>query len=205
VREARAPLLERDLDPDPISQFSKWMGEVRDAELVEPTAMTLATSTKDGRPSARTVLLKGVDDRGFVFFTNYESRKGRELTENPHAALVFWWGALERQVCVTGSVARVSAAESDAYFNSRPAQSRIGALASRQSSVLASREDLDRRVAELTGQYKFGGIPRPAYWGGFRLTPETIEFWQGRANRLHDRLRYNRQRDGNWTVDRLSP
>jgi pyridoxamine 5'-phosphate oxidase len=204
VKEARPALLERDVDPDPIRQFSRWFEEAKDAVLVEPTAMTLSTSMRDGRPSARMVLLKGVDDRGFVFFTNYESRKGRELTDNPHAALTFWWGPLERQVNVTGTVARVSAEESDAYFNSRPVESRIGALASRQSSVLASREDLDRRVAELTAQYKHGGIPRPAYWGGFRLIPEVIEFWQGRANRLHDRLRYTRD-DSGWRVERLSP
>jgi pyridoxamine 5'-phosphate oxidase len=204
LKEARPALLERDLDPDPIRQFSRWFDEVRDAVLVEPTAMTLSTSTRDGRPSARMVLLKGVDHLGFVFFTNYESRKGRELADNPRAALTFWWGSLERQVNVTGTVARVSPEESDAYFKSRAAESRIGALASRQSSVLSSREELDRKVAELTSQYKHGGIPRPAYWGGFRLTPEMIEFWQGRANRLHDRLRYTR-RDGVWVFERLSP
>ena len=204
MREARPPLRERDADPDPVRQFARWLDEAKDAVLIEPTAMTLATSTRDGRPSSRTVLLKGVDAQGFVFFTNYESRKGRELAENPRAALTFWWGPLERQVSVTGAVARVSAQESDAYFNSRPPGSRIGALASRQSTVLRGRDDLDRRVSELTSQYRHGGIPRPDYWGGFRLTPDMIEFWQGRADRLHDRLRYTRRGDG-WVLERLAP
>ncbi len=203
-RDTRPPLLERDVDADPIRQFGRWMDEAHAAGLVEPTAMTLATSSADGRPSARMVLLKGVDERGLVFFTNYESRKGQDLAENPRAALVFWWGALERQVNVAGTVARVSAEESDAYFRSRPMASRIGALASHQSTVLASRDELDRRVAELERRHRSGEIPRPAHWGGFRLAPETIEFWQGRTNRLHDRLRYTR-RGGAWVLERLSP
>jgi pyridoxamine 5'-phosphate oxidase len=151
------------------------------------------------------VLLKGVDEQGFTFFTNYESRKGRELAENPNAALVFWWGTLERQVTVAGAVRRTSGAESDAYFATRPFGSRIGALASRQSSVLRDRAELDRRVAELAERYRDGNVPRPASWGGFRLAPQTIEFWQGRPDRLHDRHRYAKQADGTWTVERLSP
>ena len=197
-------LLERDADPNPIRQFELWLDDARRARLVEPTAMTLATATPAGVPSARIVLLKGVDRRGFVFFTNYESQKGRELAQNAKAALVFGWGKLERQVKVSGTVARVSEAESDVYFASRPLGSRIGAIASRQSAVLASREELDAKVAELTRRYEDGQVPRPAHWGGFRLTPDMLEFWQGRADRLHDRLRYCRQGD-RWKIDRLFP
>jgi pyridoxamine 5'-phosphate oxidase len=197
-------LQEGDLHPDPILQFGRWYDEALNANLVEPTAMTLATATSQGVPSARVVLLKGYDDRGFVFFTNYESAKGRELTENPSAALVFWWGVLERQIRVTGTVSRVSGEESDAYFDTRPVGSRLGAIASKQSTVLSSREDLDNRVRELAKQYRDGKIPRPAHWGGFRITPNVIEFWQGRPDRLHDRLRYLRS-GKNWKIERLSP
>ncbi|MBI4421341.1 MAG: pyridoxamine 5'-phosphate oxidase [Gemmatimonadetes bacterium] len=198
-------LREQDVDPDPIQQFARWFAEALAAKLIEPTAMALATATRAGVPSARMVLLKGFDQRGFVFYTNYESGKGRELAENPHAALVFWWDRLYRQVCITGTVARVSEKESDEYFASRPLGSRIGALASRQSSVLVSRDELDRRVAELSARYQNGTVPRPPSWGGFRLEPYRIEFWQGRDNRLHDRLRYTRQEGGRWKIERLSP
>ncbi|MSR05904.1 MAG: pyridoxamine 5'-phosphate oxidase [Gemmatimonadetes bacterium] len=197
-------LLERDADPNPIRQFELWLDDARRARVIEPTAMTLATTTRAGVPSARVLLLKGVDRRGFVFFTNYESQKGRELGENPRAALVFWWGKLERQVKVSGAVTRVPDAESDVYFATRPAGSRIGAIASAQSTVLASREELDRRVRELTKQYPDGDVPRPPHWGGFRLNPDMLEFWQGRADRLHDRLRYRREGSA-WIVERLSP
>jgi pyridoxamine 5'-phosphate oxidase len=197
-------LLESEVDPDPIVQFGHWFEEAQRADLVEPTAMTLATASRDGVPSARMVLLKGFDQRGFVFFTNYDSAKGRELTQNPKAALVFWWGPLERQIRVTGTVTRVSEPESDAYFATRPVGSRIGAIASKQSSVLKGRESLERMVEELTQRYRDGTIPRPAHWGGFRLEPGAIEFWQGRPDRLHDRLRYTK--DGSrWKIDRLSP
>jgi len=193
------------LDPDPVRQFSAWLEEARATGLVEPNAMTLATASRDGVPSARMVLLKGVDAQGFTFFTNYQSRKGRELDENPAAALVFWWETLQRQVNVTGTVRRVPDTESDAYFATRPFGSRIGALASRQSSVLPDRAELDRRVAELIQRHRDGIVPRPAWWGGYRLAPGTIEFWQGQADRLHDRQLYTRQADGTWRVERLSP
>lgn len=166
--------------------------------------MVLATADREGRPSARTVLLKDVDQRGFVFYTNYESRKGKELKENPRAALVFNWLQLRRQVCIEGSVSRVSREESEAYFKTRPRGHQLGAWASRQSSVVSGREELDRRLAALEVQYQGKEIPLPPYWGGYRVTPERIEFWQGRANRMHDRLLYRRQKDG-WVLERLAP
>jgi pyridoxamine 5'-phosphate oxidase len=198
-------LREDDVDPDAIRQFERWFDEATKTEVPEPNAMTLATTTPDGRPSARIVLLRGVDDRGFAFFTNYDSRKGRELDANPFAALVFFWHELERQVRVEGSVHRVSADESDYYFHSRPASSRIGAWASPQSEVIESRELLENRCRELEKGFEDGAIPRPSNWGGFRLVPETIEFWQGRPSRLHDRLRYSVSKQGGWTIDRLAP
>ena len=204
VLGAHLGLNEADVNPDAIAQFARWYEEAQGAGLVEPTAMTLATANRQGVPSARMVLLKGFDERGFVFFTNYESAKARDLLENPAAALVFWWGSLERQIRITGEVSRASEAESDAYFASRPAGSRIGAIASRQSTPLGNREDLERAVEELSRRYGEGPIPRPAHWGGFRLDPNMIEFWQGRADRLHDRLRY-RKNKGGWTIDRLFP
>jgi pyridoxamine 5'-phosphate oxidase len=201
---AERELHRRDLQPNPMAQFTSWLGDAEAAGVPLPNAMGLATADAQGRPSVRHVLLRGVDD-GFVFFTNYESRKGRQLSENPHAGLVFLWKALERQVNVTGTVARASTEESEAYFRTRPREARIGAWASPQSRVLASREELDARVEEIEDRYP-DEIPLPPFWGGYRLTPDSIEFWQGRLHRLHDRFRYSRNADdGDWRVERLSP
>lgn len=202
---AGPPLEQATADPDPIRQFRKWFEIALGAGLEEPTAMTLATATRDGKPSARMVLLKGIDERGFVFYTNYESRKGLDLAENPHAALVFYWAELQRQVRITGPVSKVTAAESDAYFASRPLGSRFSASISRQSSVIASCAELEEKVAEIAARYPAGDPPRPKFWGGFRVHPDEIEFWQGAKDRLHDRLRYQKQSDGSWTMERLSP
>jgi pyridoxamine 5'-phosphate oxidase len=192
-----------DADPNPFRQFDVWFRQAVDAQLPEPNTMTLATVDASGRPSARIVLIKGVDERGFVFFTNYESRKGRELAQNPHASLLFYWIELERQVRVEGSVVKTSAEESDTYFASRPVGSRIGAWASEQSKVIESRAALEMREREFSAQYG-ENPPRPPHWGGYRLIPDAIEFWQGRPSRLHDRLRYTRS-GSEWTIDRLSP
>jgi pyridoxamine 5'-phosphate oxidase len=196
-------MLEEDFAKDPLEQFERWFEDARRA-LELPEAMTLATAAADGTPSARMVLLKGVDERGFLFFTNYESRKGRELADNPRAALVFHW-ALDprRQVLVTGRVERLAAEESDEYFRTRPHGSRLAAMASRQSTVV-SREDLDRAVAELEREHPGDDVPRPSWWGGYVLRPDTVEFWQNRPNRLHDRLRYRRD-EARWILERLSP
>ncbi|MBI3587130.1 MAG: pyridoxamine 5'-phosphate oxidase [Ignavibacteriales bacterium] len=197
-------LSEDGVERSPFDQFKYWMQEAIDAELLEPTAMVLATSTRSGKPSARVVLLKGIDERGFVFYTNYESRKAEELKENPHAALLFYWGALERQVRIEGVIEKTTHTESEEYFTTRPLESRIGAWASKQSSVIESRSALQEKFDELHAQFANQAIPLPPFWGGFRLTPVTFEFWQGRENRLHDRIRYRKQ-DGSWVIERLSP
>ena len=198
-------LNEADLDPSPFRQFHLWFDQALAAGLAEPNAMTLATATPEGRPSARMVLIKGADERGFVFFSNYASLKGRELDANPYAALVFYWAELERQIRIEGRVEQVSPEESDAYFQSRPAGSRLGAWASRQSAVIGDRAELEGRLAELAARHPGGDVPRPPHWGGYRVVPESIEFWQGRPSRLHDRLRYRLREDGTWLVERLSP
>lgn len=190
---------------DPIDQFKQWFQEALEAGVPEPNAMTLATATPEGQPSARIVLLKDVGAKGFVFYSNYESRKGKELARNPQAALVFWWEPLERQVRIEGTVERIPEEESNAYFQRRPRGSQLGAWASPQSRVIESRDVLKKRLAEVKEEYGDGDpIPRPPQWGGFRLQPTAIEFWQGRPNRLHDRLHYRRNKD-RWTLERLAP
>lgn len=217
-----------DLDPDPYRQFDRWFQQAIDAKgggsrlrafaigiyksfqslfgarLSDPNAVALATADKDGRPSVRTVLLKGLDPRGFIFFSNYESRKGRELAENPRAALVLHWAELERQICVTGNVTRLPRGESESYFHSRPRGAQLAAWVSKQSTVVRDRPFLEQRMAEVTAQYP-KEIPTPDYWGGYVLEPLEIEFWQGRPSRLHDRLCYRKQADGSWKIERLSP
>ncbi|MBS0663014.1 MAG: pyridoxamine 5'-phosphate oxidase [Verrucomicrobia bacterium] len=200
-----AGLTERDLARDPFRQFEKWFQEAEASKLVEPNAMVLSTAARDGRPAGRTVLLKNVDGRGFVFYTNYESRKGRELDANPRASLVFPWFAFERQVIVEGTVTKVTREESEAYFHSRPLSSQLAAWASAQSSIVPNRKALEEAMKDVERKYAGQVVPLPPYWGGFRVVPETVEFWQGRRNRLHDRLRYRRAADGGWTVERLAP
>ena len=201
---ALSSLAEADVDPSPIRQFHRWFADATAAAVLEPNAMTLATATRDGVPSARIVLLKGVDERGFTFFTDYRSRKGAELTENPLAALTFLWKEIERQVRITGAVSRVSTEESEAYFRTRPPGSQLGAWASTQSTVIASRTELEERLQDVTSRFAGGDVPLPPHWGGFRVEPDEIEFWQGRQSRLHDRLRYTRDASG-WKIVRLSP
>jgi len=201
---SHSELSEDSVSADPFAQFDGWMNDALKADLVEPTAMTLSTVGADKRPSSRVVLLKGFDESGFVFFTNYESQKGRELDANPNAAIHFFWPELERQISICGVVACTSREESEAYFRSRPFESRIGAAASKQSSTIESRDDLEKRVEELREKYSDGNVPLPTFWGGFRLNPDHFEFWQGRRNRLHDRICYDLNGDG-WTISRLSP
>ncbi|MEK7439313.1 MAG: pyridoxamine 5'-phosphate oxidase, partial [Chloroflexota bacterium] len=184
-------LTESDLDPNPLTQFQRWYEEAVAANVIEPNAMTLATATRDGIPSARTILLKGFDERGFTFYTNYESQKGKELAGNPNAALVFYWATFERQIRITGVINKISPEESEAYFKSRPMGARLGAWVSLQSQVIPNREVLEERLTELMNEFAdTENVPMPPYWGGYCLAPNTIEFWQGRINRLHDRFRY---------------
>lgn len=199
------PLREDDLDPDPLTQFHAWYREAEEVGERAPEAAALATATAAGIPSVRMVLVKGFDERGFEFFSNYESRKGQELTANPHAALLFHWDLLGRQVRIEGSVQRTSAEETAAYVRSRPRGSQLGAIASDQSRPIASREELERRVAELAARYEGAELPVPAHWGGFRLMPVGYEFWQHRMDRLHDRLRYTPAPAGGWRIERLAP
>lgn len=201
----RGHLTEADVAADPVRQFEWWFADARAADVPEPNAMTLATADAGGAPSARVVLLKGFDDRGFCFFTNYDSRKGRDLSANPRAALCFYWQPLERQVRVEGAVERVGRDESEAYFRTRPPAAQVGAWASAQSQVIASRGDLAAREAELAARFAGGPVPLPDFWGGYRVVPAAVEFWQGRPSRLHDRIRYARRADGGWAIDRLSP
>jgi pyridoxamine 5'-phosphate oxidase len=200
----QAGLSEQDLQPDPQEQFRRWIQEAIDGELTEPNAAVLATVDAQGQPSTRVVLVKGVDARGFSFFTNYESRKGRELATNPRAALTFSWLEMERQVCITGCVSKLAREESDAYFKTRPRGSRLGAWASKQSEIIGDRALLEARLAQLDREYPGNDIPMPPTWGGYVLAPDVVEFWQGRPSRLHDRLVYARQGDS-WKIHRLSP
>jgi len=198
-------LRRRDLDPDPIKQFDAWFTAAAKAGIHDANAMALATATLDGKPSARVVLLKDFDESGFVFYTNYASEKGRQLEENPRAALVLYWMEVERQIRVEGTVEKTSREESEQYFHTRPAGAQLGAWASRQSEVIDARRVLNARLEEMTERFAQREIPLPAHWGGYRLKPERIEFWQGRPDRLHDRFRYTRQKDGSWQIDRLAP
>lgn len=202
---ALSGLHETDLLGNPFQQFQLWLEQAIAAELPEPNAMTLATLSEEGKPIARMVLLKGLDEKGFVFYTNYDSAKGKQLTETDSAALVFWWAGLERQVRVEGTVEKVSSEESDAYFQSRPKASQLGAWASPQSQVIENRDVLEKRLAELEEKYATEKVPRPPHWGGFRVIPTAIEFWQGRPSRLHDRIRYELDEKGDWFYQRLAP
>ena len=200
-----AGLRETDASRDAIAQCATWFQQALDADLKEPNAMTLATLSPDGFPTARIVLLKHFDTNGFVFYTNYKSNKGQDLERNPRAALVFWWAELERQVRIEGTVERISDRDSDEYFNSRPRDSQLGAWVSSQSEVIADRQVLEQKFSQLQQQYANKNIPRPTHWGGFRIIPAKIEFWQGRPSRLHDRLRYRSLEGGDWLIERLSP
>jgi pyridoxamine 5'-phosphate oxidase len=202
---ASRALTDADALDDPIQQFSLWFGEALKSELLDTNAMTLATASRDGAPSARIVLLKGFDDAGFVFFTNYESAKARDLEGNPQACLLLFWAALERQIRISGRVSKTPPKESETYFQSRPFESQIGAWASAQSRSLDGRAALEARYAELAARYAGGPVPLPPFWGGYRVQPVAIEFWQGRQSRLHDRLLYTRQPNGSWTRSRLAP
>lgn len=200
----RESLSEGDVELNPYLQFARWWREALGAEIEEVNAMTLATASAEGKPSARIVLLKGYDEHGFVFFTNYTSRKGQDMAENDQVTLLFFWKELERQVRIEGRVEKLGAEENDAYFHSRPEGSRIGAWASPQSQVIPDRSFLDEQVRLYSGQFSEGTIPRPSYWGGYRVKPVLIEFWQGRPSRLHDRIRYSLE-EGSWRIERLAP
>lgn len=194
-----------DLAADPFRQFAKWFEEAAAAEIRDVNAMALATGTRDGTPDLRIVLLKDVSEGGFVFFTNYESAKGKQIDANPRVVLNFFWAQLERQIRISGAATKISDRESEEYFQSRPIGSQLGAWASQQSEVIASRDVLEAQLAEVARKFADKAVPLPPHWGGYRVVPETIEFWQGRTNRLHDRLRYTRQSDGGWLIERLSP
>jgi len=198
-------LAEKDVNPDAIQQFSLWWNEAVKSDIEEVNAMTLATASCDGLPSARIVLLKDFDEKGFVFYTNYNSFKGQQLAENPRGCLVFFWKELERQVRITGLIMKTASSESDEYFNIRPEGSRIGAIASPQSQVIPSREWLEKEVGQLMKKLSSNTIERPSHWGGYRLMPAIIEFWQGRPNRLHDRIQYTLEENGSWKIERLAP
>ena len=201
---AKQTLDEKDVNTDPVLQFEKWFKEAVDAHVNEPNAMTVSTATKEGKPSARILLLRNFNEDGFVFYTNYTSRKGSEIAENPHGALLFFWPELERQVRIEGILQKQTAAESDLYFNTRPRGSKLGAWTSEQSKIVASREVLDTEYQKLSEKYLGQEIPRPPYWGGFLLKPISIEFWQGRPSRLHDRILYTLE-NKNWKIERLAP
>lgn len=200
-----AGLTEKDVARDPFRQFEKWFQEAEAAKIHEPNAAVLATASRDGRPSARTVLLKGLDGRGFVFYTNYNSRKGRELEANPRCAYLFPWFALERQVIVEGAVTRITREENEAYYHSRPRASQLAAWASAQSSIISGRDELESAMKAVEAKYSGVEAPLPPHWGGFRIAPDSVEFWQGRRSRLHDRLRYRREAAGTWVIERLAP
>ncbi|WP_461790903.1 pyridoxamine 5'-phosphate oxidase [Pedobacter sp.] len=199
-----AELNEKDIVKNPIAQFEKWFGDAIDAQIYEPNVMTLATADKSGRPNARIVLLKGVDEEGFSFYTNYLSQKGKEIKRNPFACLVFFWAELERQVRIEGKIEKLDKETSEQYFHSRPTGSQIGAIASPQSQVIEGRESLEAKVQELTQQYEGKQIPKPAHWGGYIVKPTSIEFWQGRPSRLHDRIKFTLV-NGGWKIERLAP
>ena len=198
-------LVESDIDADPIRQFNIWWQDAVEANIIEVNAMTLATSSADGMPSARTVLMKGFSEAGFIFFTNYDSFKGQQLSENPKACLVFFWKEIERQVRITGIVEKTSSEESNAYFQSRPKASQVGAVASPQSQVIESRQWLDEKYEDVLKQFENANVQRPAHWGGYIVRPVIIEFWQGRPGRLHDRIQYSLLADGKWKIERLAP
>jgi pyridoxamine 5'-phosphate oxidase len=202
---ASRALDEADADPDPLRQFTRWFDEAMASQLLDVNAMTLATASPAGEPSARIVLLKDADEHGFVFYTNYDSAKGRDLAANPRACLLLFWAELERQVRITGSITRTSPEQSDEYFHARPIESQIGAVVSHQSHPIGSRSELESRYAEFTEAHQGAAIARPAQWGGYRVTPDAIEFWQGRTSRLHDRLLYVKHADGSWARSRLQP
>ncbi|HSG31523.1 MAG TPA: pyridoxamine 5'-phosphate oxidase [Thermodesulfobacteriota bacterium] len=198
-------LLESQIDPDPIKQFEMWFKESADKGIKYPNAFALSTSTLDGKPNSRFVLLKGFDKSGFVFYTNTESVKGEEINDNPNASMVFWWDMVERQVRINGTINLVSDEEADEYFKSRPRGSQLGAWASKQSTVIENRDSIDQSYAQVEKKYEGKDIPRPPYWHGYRLRPDSIEFWQGRPDRLHDRLRYRLQKEDKWIIERLCP